>query len=98
MSETLDLQALGVLMRRMQGELRAIGSKLDLLSRGRDRDAATFATRDDLRDVIEVLAAQLGDFDTRISSAVGQVAQHMESHSKALAEILGRLPPEGRSA
>jgi hypothetical protein len=94
-SETLDLHALGVLMRRMQGELRAIGSKLDLLSRGRDRDAASFATRDDLRDVVEVLTAQLGDFDTRISSVVGQMAQHMDSHGKMLADILDRLPPTG---
>jgi hypothetical protein len=91
--ETVDLRALGVLMRRMQGDLRAIGAKLDLLSRARDRDLATFASRDDLRDVVEVLAAQLTDFDQRIASAIGQVAEHLTSHGKTLAEILDRLPP-----
>ena len=34
MSETVDLHALGVLMRQMQGELRSLGIKLDLLGFG----------------------------------------------------------------
>ena len=102
--ETLDLRALGVLMRQMQGELRALGIKLDLLTRGRERDIAAFGTRDDMRDVVDVLAerladfdqrisGQLADFDLRISNVVGQVAEQMERHGKMLAEILDRLPP-----
>jgi hypothetical protein len=103
--ETLDLRALGVLMRQMQGELRGLGIKLDLLSRGRERDIASFGTRDDMHDVVDVLAerltdfdqrisGQLADFDQRISNVVGQVAEQMESHGKVLTEILGRLPPQ----
>jgi hypothetical protein len=91
--DTLDLRALGTLMRQMQGELRAMGIKLDLLARARERDAATFGTRDDMRDVVEVLAERLADFDQRISGVVGQVAEQMESHGKMLSEILDRLPP-----
>jgi hypothetical protein len=93
MSDTLDLHALSALMRQIQGEIRALGIKLGLLARGRERDAATFATRDDLRDLVEVLAGQFGDFDRRISSVVGQVAEQMERHGKILDEILDRLPP-----
>src|SRR3974390_47392 len=85
---TIDLRALGVLMRQMQGEVRALGIKLDLLARGRERDIAPFGTREDMRDVVDVLAERLADFDQRISSVVGQVAEQMESHGKMLAEIL----------
>jgi hypothetical protein len=103
MSETVDLHALGVLMRQMQGELRSLGIKLDLLTRGRERDVAAFGTRDDMHDIVEVLAerladfdqrisGQLADFDQRISNVVGQVAGQMESHGKMLGEILDRLP------
>jgi hypothetical protein len=73
-------------MRQMQGELRAMGIKLDLLAR-------TFGTRDDMRDVVEVLAERLADFDQRISGVVGQVAEQMESHGRMLGEILDRLSP-----
>jgi hypothetical protein len=94
MSETVvSLDALGVLMRRMQGDVRAIDVKLDLLQRGRERDIASAATRDDLRDVITVLAEQLAQFDQRITGAVGQVIEHMASTDKTLSEILARLPP-----
>jgi len=96
---TLDLRALGAIIRQMQGEVRALGLKLDLLTKGRERDIA-FATRDDLHDIVGLLAAQLtqtdtrlADFDQRISGVVGQVAEQMERHGKMLADILDRLPP-----
>ena len=99
MSDTLDLRALGAIIRQMQGEVRALGLKLDLLTKGRERDIA-FATRDDLHDIVGLLAAQLtqtdtrlADFDQRISGVVGQVAEQMERHGKMLADILDRLPP-----
>jgi hypothetical protein len=91
--DTIELRAIGVLMRQMQGEMRRLGIKLDLLSRGRERDAATFSTRDDVRDIVEVLIERLADFDQRISGMVGQVAEQMESHGAMLSEILDRLPP-----
>jgi hypothetical protein len=43
--------------------------------------------------VVDVLAERLADFDQRISSVVGQVAEQMEGHGKMLGEILGRLSP-----
>jgi hypothetical protein len=94
MSETvISLDALGVLMRRMQGDIRAIDVKLDLLQRGRERDVASAATREDLRDVVTVLAEHRAGFDQRITGLVGQVVEHMQSTDKTLAEILARLPP-----
>ena len=38
MSETVSLDALGVLLRRLQVDVRAMSVKLDLLTRGRERD------------------------------------------------------------
>ena len=106
--EALDLRVLGTIVRQMQGELRALGMKLDLLIKGRERDIAAFATRDDLHDIVGLLASQLTEFDHRISaqlsgfdqrigSMVGQVADQMESHGRMLAEILDRLPPPERA-
>jgi hypothetical protein len=47
----------------------------------------------DLREAIDVLTARLADFGLRITGAVAQVAEHMESHGKLLNKILDRLPP-----
>ena len=92
MSETVSLDALGVRLRRMQVDVSAISVKLDLLTRGRERDLTALATRDDLRDVLAaVLADQLADFDLRISGAVGQLAEQMTSTQKTLNDILDRL-------
>ena len=92
MSETVRLDALGVLLRRMQVDVSAMSVKLDLLTRGRERDLTALATRDDLRDVLAaVLADQLADFDLRISGAVGQLAEQMTSTQKTLNDILDRL-------
>ena len=92
MSETVSLDALGVLLRRMQVDVSAMSVKLDLLTRGRERDLTALATRDDLRDVLAaVLADQLADFDLRISGAVGQLAEQMTSTQKTLNDILDRL-------
>jgi hypothetical protein len=91
MSETVSLDALGVLLRRMQVDVSAMSVKLDLLTRGRERDLTALATRDDLRDVLAaVLADQLADFDLRISGAVGQLAEQMTSTQKTLNDILDR--------
>jgi hypothetical protein len=90
MSDTLDVSALGVLVRQLQQDVHALGIKLDLLARGRERDVAAFGTRDDMLDVVDLLA----DFDQRISSMVRQLVEQMESHGKMLAEILERLPPQ----
>jgi hypothetical protein len=91
-----DLRALSTLGREMQGELRALGIKLDLVARGRERDLATFGTRDDMHDIVELLA----DAERRVGDAVAQVAESMASRDRALAElsamlveILNRLPP-----
>jgi hypothetical protein len=92
MSEAVSLDALGVLLRRMQVDVSAMSVKLDLLTRGRERDLTALATRDDLRDVLAaVLADQLADFDLRISGAVGQLAEQMTSTQKTLNDILDRL-------
>ena len=92
MSETVSLDALGVLLRRMQVDVSAMSVKLDLLTRGRERDLTALATRDDLRDVLAaVLADQLADFDLRISGAVGQLAEQITSTQKTLNDILDRL-------
>jgi hypothetical protein len=92
MSEAVSLDALGVLLRRMQVDVRAMSVKLDLLTRGRERDLTALATRDELRDVLAaVLADQLADFDLRISGAVGQLTEQMTSTQKTLNDILDRL-------
>ena len=92
MSETVRLDALGVLLRRTQVDVRAMSVKLDLLTCGRERGLTALATRDDLRDVLAaVLADQLADFDLRISGAVGQLAEQMTSTQKTLNDILDRL-------
>jgi hypothetical protein len=92
MSEAVSLDALGVLLRRMQVDVSAMSVKLDLLTRGRERDLTALATRDDLRDVLAaVLADQLADFDLRISGAVGQLTEQMTSTQKTLNDILDRL-------
>ena len=95
-----DLRALGALVREMQGELRALGIKLDLVARGRERDLATFGTRDDMHDIVELLAERLADAERRVADAVAQVAESMAGRDRALAEqsamlveILNRLPP-----
>jgi hypothetical protein len=75
MSETVDLRALGVLMRQMQGELRALGMKLDLLTKGRERDAASYATRDDLRDIVEVLTGQLAEQDRKLDAVLARLPE-----------------------
>jgi hypothetical protein len=84
----------------MQGELRALGIKLDLVARGRERDLATFGTRDDMHDIVELLAEKLADAERRVDEAVAQVAESMAGRDRALAElsamlveILNRLPP-----
>jgi hypothetical protein len=92
MSETVSLDARGVLLRRMQVDVRAMSVNLDLLTRGRERDLTALATRDGLRDVLAaVLADQLADFDLRISGAMGQLAEQMTSTQKTLNDILDRL-------
>ena len=96
--ETSDLHALGALVREMQGELRALGIKLDLLSRGRERDLTTFGTRDDMHDLIDVLTEQVTSFHQRISEGIAQVAERMDSQGKMLTEILDRLPPKGTTS
>jgi hypothetical protein len=95
-----DLRALSTLVREMQGELRALGIKLDLVARGRERDLATFGTRDDMHDIVELLAERLADAERRVAEAVAQVAESMAGRDRALAEqsamlveILNRLPP-----
>jgi hypothetical protein len=95
-----DLRALSTLVREMQGELRALGIKLDLVARGRERDLATFGTRDDMHDIVELLAEKLADAERRVAEAVAQVAESMAGRDRALAElsamlveILNRLPP-----
>ena len=95
-----DFRALGALVREMQGELRALGIKLDLVARGRERDLATFGTRDDMHDIVELLAERLADAERRVAEAVAQVAESMAGRDRALAElaamlveILNRLPP-----
>ena len=97
---TSDLRTLATLVREMQGDLRALGIKLDLLARGRERDLATFGTRDDMHDVVELLAEKLADAERRVTEAVAQVAESMAGRDRALAEqsamlieILNRLPP-----
>jgi hypothetical protein len=94
-----DLRALGMLVREMQGELRALGIKLDLVARGRERDLATFGTRDDMHDIVELLAERLADAERRVADAVVKVAESMAGRDRALAEqtamlveILNRLP------
>ena len=98
--DSLDLRALGALLRQMQGELRALGVKFDLLARGRERDVAAFGTRDDMRDIVDVLAERLIDVDQRITGQlvdvdqrISNLAEQMASHGKMLGEILDRLPP-----
>jgi hypothetical protein len=66
------------------------------------KSASRLAIRDDLQDIVGVLAERLTDFDLRITSAVGQVAESMASQGKTLAEpdkvlaeILERLPGAG---
>jgi len=100
-SSASDLRALGALVREMQGDLRALGIKLDLLSRGRDRDLATFGTRDDMHDIVELLAEKLADAERRVADAVVQVAESMAGRDRALTEqtemlveILNRLPQQ----
>jgi hypothetical protein len=95
-----DLRALSTLVREMQGELRALGIKLDLVARGRERDLATFGTRDDMHDIVELLAEKLADAERRVAEAVAQVAESMAGRDRTLAElsamlveIINRLPP-----
>jgi hypothetical protein len=95
-----ELRVLGALVREMQGELRALGIKLDLLTRGRERDLATFGTRDDMHDIVELLAERLADAERRVADAVVQVADSMAGRDRTLAEqsamlleLLNRLPP-----
>ena len=97
---TSDLRTLATLVREMQGDLRALGIKLDLLARGRERDLATFGTRDDMHDIVELLAEKLADAERRVTEAVAQVAESMAGRDRTLAEqsamlieILNRLPP-----
>jgi hypothetical protein len=96
---TRDLRTLATLVREMQGDLRALGIKLDLLARGRERDLATFGTRDDMHDIVELLAEKLADAERRVTEAVAQVAESMAGRDRTLAEqsamlieILNRLP------
>jgi hypothetical protein len=81
-----ELRVLGTIVREMQGDLRALGIKLDLLARGRERDLATFGTRDDMHDIVELLAERLADAERRVADAVVQVAESMAGRDKALAE------------
>jgi hypothetical protein len=53
-----ELRALGTLVREMQGDLRALGIKLDLLARGRERDLATFGTRDGMHDIVQSIPSE----------------------------------------
>ena len=92
MSGNLDLNLLGALLRRVQADITAINVKLDMLTKARERDLSSFATRDDLRDLAAVLAEQLADFDQRISNTVSQVAEGIVDVRKLLDE---RLPPSG---
>ncbi len=107
MSETISLDALGVLMRRMQTDIRAIGMKLDLLTRARERDLATVATRDDLRDLVEVLAARLAEHfervDTRfdrVDARFDRIDARLDQTERSIEERLARierlLSPEAR--
>ena len=92
MSETVSLDALGVLLRRMLAMSARMSVKLDLLTCGRERDVTALATRDDLRDaLVAVFADQLADFDLRISGAVKQLAEQKTSTQKTLNDILDRL-------
>jgi hypothetical protein len=108
MSETVSLEALGALMRRMQTDIRAITVKLDLLTRARERDLATVATRDDLRDLVDVLAAQLTEHFGRIDARFDRVDERFErvdarldqterSIEERLARIERLLSPEGKA-
>jgi hypothetical protein len=70
------------------------------VARGRERDLATFGTRDDMHDIVELLAEKLADAERRVAEAVAQVAESMAGRDRALAElaamlveILNRLPP-----
>jgi hypothetical protein len=70
---TSDLRTLATLVREMQGDLRALGIKLDLLARGRERDLATFGTRDDMHDIVELLAEKLADAERRIVGVLSRL-------------------------
>jgi hypothetical protein len=62
-----DLRALGALVREMQAELRALGIKLNLLARGRERGLATSDTRADIGAHVQ----NVGDIEGRFGDWIG---------------------------
>jgi len=89
MSETVS--ALGGLMRRMQTDIRAITMKLDLLTRARERDLATVATRDDLRDLVDVLAGQLTEHFEHLGARFERVDARLDQTERSIEERLERI-------
>ena len=100
MSQTISLEALGVLIRRMETDIRAITMKLDLLTRARERDLASVASRDDLRDLVDVLATQLTEHFGRVDARFDRVEGRLDQTERGIEERLGRierlLSPEGK--
>jgi hypothetical protein len=105
MSETVGLEALSALMRGMQTDIRAITMKLDLLTRARERDLAAVATREDLRDLVDVLAAQLTEHfervDARLEQSERRIEARLDQSERSIEERLARiellLSPEGKA-
>jgi hypothetical protein len=91
MSQTISLEALGALMRGMQTDIRALSMKLDLLTRARERDLATVATRDDLRDLVDVLAVQLTEHFERVDTRFDRVEARLDQTERSIEERLGRI-------
>jgi hypothetical protein len=90
---TIDYGRSAQILREVQTELRTVRMQLDLLRRRRERDLALFATHDDLRDWVGVLAQQLADADQRVEQSLNGVREANQRIETMLADIGKRLRP-----
>ena len=99
MGDTITLDFLGATLRSIQAEQRTLRMENELMRKDLGRIGSQLATREELLEVLRVLAERLGGFEAMMQTRLDQLgaqnaqtADRLDQLGGQFAQVMERLP------